>query len=408
DLGIVPRLSGMNISAAHRELQSATVASVDVDGPVRLVLEDRKRSDPNGLQGVVCHADGSPAAQAEVIFGQARGTADQQGRFALHVRPVDFRADTSLVAYAVGEIAAIEVAFGARYHAGHREPVTLRLGGKALTISGRIVDAAGVGQPRVHVLLANGTQDGIGIYSIESRIGNRRHGQRVMTDAVGRFTLTGLMRRDYVVRAINYRTLLVLESEPVAAGTSDFVLAASAEPFLESLEGVLVDRNGDAIRGAKIGIGTTVQSSPSGSQTSYRPGNVHSDAEGRFTLKNCPRANVFLRASGDGVVSQQFDIDDQAELRLVGVRKMRFRIRSYAGGAANRFALHDAEGNQLFFNQKRVSVNSTAFNFEIPSQDSPVFEVREDAVTLIMMRGSKTVTQLPLRLRAGVLNEIDL
>ncbi len=408
DLGMVPRLAGLRIQATLHEFVSAHVLATDVSGPVRLTLSTEMAVDPKGLVGIVYHADGSPAAGAEVIFGQVRGKTDQAGRFALSMQSAYYEPDSPLLAYIIGEQAAIETDFGARYRSRPNEEVVLRLGGAALSISGRVVDADGVGRVGVRVLLGNGAPEGIQPNNIESLIGNRRF-RPVLTDADGQFTLNGLLQRDYVLRAIDLDSLLVIESDPVAAGTRDLVLSSPPLPFFELLEGVLVDRKGNGIAGAEVRVMTEGERGRRGYHSISRSDTALTDKDGRFTLSDCPREHVYLSVSGNAVIRQRHDVDDVAmPMRLVGTRKLRFRIRNYVAVTGDRFVIHDADGKKMSLEAVGLNLTTQGFFGADPIPGASIFHVSEDASTLVMMRHSKVLFEYPLRLRTGILNEIDL
>jgi len=409
DLGFVPRLDGMQITAIDNDHRSASIETTKVDGPVLLTLRDPKRSARDGLKGTIYNADGSLAVGAEVIFGQARGKTDANGQFALRVRSFDYEPESALMAYIEGFQPAIEERFGVRYEANPEITASLRLGGPALAISGRVVDADGIGQVAVRILLGDGVPFGNQNHSIESVIGGRSM-RRVLTDRDGNFTITGLQRRNYIVRAIAEKTLLVLESQPVAAGTTDLVLTAPAEPFYEQLKGQVIDRHGNSIASANVRIMTEVERGHNGYMSTSRPGDhATTDEEGKFVIESCPKRNVYLSVFGDNVVNQRFDLVDQKlPLRIVAKRQLRFRIRSYAGGAGTKFAIHDKNGKQMAFERINVNSNATSYSFKIPTADSPVYRVPEDAMTLVIKHRSKAIAQMPLQLRFGQLNEIDL
>lgn len=409
DLGFVPRLDGMQITAINNDHLSASIEATKIDGPVLLTLRDPQRSARDGLKGTVYNDDGSLAVGAQVIFGQARGKTDANGQFAVRVRSFDFEPDSALMAYAEGFQPAIEERFGVRYKANPEITASLRLGGPALSIAGRVVDAAGVGQPAVRILLGDGVPFGNQNYNIESVIGGRRM-RRVLTDRKGNFTITGLQRRNYIVRAIAEKTLLVLESQPVAAGTTDLVLTAPTDPFYEQLEGQVVDRHGNSIALANVRIMTEVERGHRGYMSASRPGgHATTDEEGKFVLMDCPKRNVYLSVFGEGVVDQRFDLEDEKlPLRLVAKQQLRFRIRSYAGGAGTKFAIHDKDGKQMAFERIQINTTTTSYSYKIPTSDSPVYKVPEDAMTLVIMHRSKAIAHVPLHLRFGELNEIDL
>lgn len=190
------------------------------------------------ITGEVVLEDGSPAAGADVAYGRQSTRADGAGKFELEVADLA-SADAPLVARHAGLVAARIENFGARLTAPggaersalaagvgtpHRADgvaatnranvqelhgIRLVLGGRALAITGRVLDADGRPAKGWRVELRDGSS---------SEDAGR-------TDRQGRFVLGGLAPGAHVLRARGTRPGETLESDPIDAGARDVELA---------------------------------------------------------------------------------------------------------------------------------------------------------------------------------------
>lgn len=407
ELGVVPRHGQVQVAASKHGYQSASTLTTAIVGPVHWVLREQPVAERKYLAGFVQQADGSPAAFAKLVFGQDQGKAGSDGRFEMDLSY--FRETTDLIAYLPQQQPAILEGLGARIK---QDPsagrdLALRLGGPALSISGRIMDREGQPCVGMSVVLSDGVPYGSATMSVESAVGGRSSvGER--TDNDGRFVLTGLSDRPYNIRALDRSTLLVLESGPVMAGTKDLQLTPPPDAFFERVEGVVVDRFGVAVVGASVTITATVSRGSNGRQFIGRPGRVVTDDGGHFVLEHCPRRHVQVSIGGDGVITHELAVPlHGAAMRVVVARKLRFRIRSCADQATS-FTLRNASDEQVSSTAQAVQVHRRSHTHRIEVQASPVYEVDDSATMIVLLSGERELRRVPLNLQHNVLNELDL
>ncbi|MBK8979367.1 MAG: sigma-70 family RNA polymerase sigma factor [Planctomycetes bacterium] len=409
ELRDVPLHPDIDVTINERGYRYLAVSVVRIEPPVEWVLQ-RKPEDPGRtvLTGVVLRHDGPPADGASVVFGQDSCSSGPDGRFVLPLSYCD--RGRPLIAWLPGLQPAIVPDFGERLaadRAAGRELV-LRLGPPALRLAGRVLDAAGEPMVGAHVTLVDGTRNGTWVAWVESAIGEQGwHGEE--TDDQGRFELRGLGDRAYTLRARDDATMLVIQSEPTAAGTTDVTLRAPEDALLEELRGTLVDRRGAPIEGAQVGIAVRTFEFGNGEWSAVtRPDVVETDAEGGFVLKGCPRRHVFLSIHGPGVQGTQVALDPDARpLRIQVARFVRFSVRPRPNDRADRFAVLDVDGQPLTMTACFASVTTTMDVGRLADL-AAAYEVDDRAVTMVLYAGDEELRRVPLYLRPGESNRVDL
>lgn len=403
ELGLVPAHAALSVTVQKRGYNSKTVATVDVTGPVDCTLRKAPPSQSPTVQGIVRHVDGRPAAGARVDFGQDGGQCGDDGRFSFQLTAS--KRQEPLTAWLPGLQPCVLKGLGARLRddpAAGAE-LELRLGAEALAITGRVLDVDGRAVKGVRVVADGATFLGSSDQLLENMIGGQR---KVTTDADGRFELRGLADRDYRVRAVHPRTLLVIESEPITAGTSGVELRQSADAFIERLEGVVVDRFGLPVVGADVSLSAMLLVGPSMSKSMPRRDGVKSGDNGQFVIERCPRSGVQLVVSGDGLKWSRTDVSGEAGLvRIEIVRRLRFRLHRQGGVAASAFEVRDEFGEVMTTTLRRPASKTTYRRVPIRSEQ-PVCEVDDRAVRIVLFDGKREVLTQPLVLLAGDVTEV--
>jgi hypothetical protein len=280
----------------------------------------------------------------------------------------------------------------------------LRLGGPARSISGRVVGADGAPLPGLRVVVADGTFVGTSDQLLENVVADQRD---VTSDADGRFELRGLSSRPYVVRAVDPRSLLVVQAAGVPAGTADFELRAPAAPFLDRLDGVVVDRTGVPVEGARVELRAPLHSGGTFTKGLPRRDGVVSDAAGRFVVERCPRRGVQLTVQGDGIASTVANVPaDGAPLRIEVVRRLRFRLTRLGGSEITAFEVHDAAGTALHTTAHQPGTRSTFVRLPLYAGPASFYEVDDRATTLVFFAGSNELRREALTLRQDGVTEI--
>jgi RNA polymerase sigma factor (sigma-70 family) len=405
-LGRVPAHDALRVLAqkrGHRHVAIAT-SSASLRQPVDWTLPDDDVVKPT-LAGVVRHPDGRPAPRARVCFGQDQGVADDAGRFAFGLTSWSER--TLLMAYVAGHEPCLVEGLGPRLRADQAAgaALELRLGGPARSIAGRVVGADGQPLAGLRVVAADAHFVGATDQLLENVIGDQGD---VVTDGDGRFELRGLSSRPYTVRAVDPRTLLVVDAAGVAAGTTGLELRADAAPFAERVEGVLIDRHGAPVAGARVALRAVLHAGGGSGFTKALPrrDGVTSDGAGRFVLQKCPRRGVQLTVAGDGIAWTVANVPlDGGPMRVEVVRRLRFRLTSLGGAAATAFEVHDATGVVLHTTAHRPGVQSTHARVGL-REPASFYEVDDRATTLVFFRGGQEVRREGLALRSGDVTEI--
>lgn len=404
-LGVVPAHPSLKVTAQKRGYETLQFRAPEITSPVVWTLRTAAPAR-FALTGMVRRADGAVAAGAVVTFGQDGGIADARGQFKFDLTCFD--GDTQLLAWLPGLQPAIVDGLGVRLtqDAGAGRDLTLTLGAAALTIAGRVLDERGAPRADVRVVLVDGVVNGSYDQFLESAIGKQGE---IRTARDGKFTLRGLATRNYTVRAIDCDSLLVVESGPVAAGTEDLVLRTPADAFLPRVEGLLVDRHGSPVVGATVRVTTLLQARPHGATWLNRPGPATSDGEGRFVLERCPRRHVKLSIGGTDVIDASAEIPaDGGPLRVQVARRLRFRITVPTTLAVDRFAVLDDSGERIRAEVHKPDFLDIGFVHDLRCEQPPVCEVDDSAAALLLLDGEREVRRVPLSLRPGELNRVDL
>jgi hypothetical protein len=158
------------------------------------------------VHGTVVGADGKPVPRARVALGAAASATDRDGCFALLCAEADPEAD--LVVVALGAEPLVRVDFGATLAPGADRGVRLVLEGPGGSISGTVRDSAGAPLKNWKVALDGDDPAGAAIGRAPAR-----------TDARGAFTIAGVGRGTYALRAWSGRREGI-RVEGIDAGTS--------------------------------------------------------------------------------------------------------------------------------------------------------------------------------------------
>lgn len=407
-LGVVPQHPALHVSASKQGYKGLSTFTTEILGPVRWQLEKKKApARPKVLRGIVRLPDGSPAQKARVQFGSSGGFTDDSGRFELPLGYVS--GNVSLTAYLAGHQLAVRRGFS---KALKQDPelatgIVLELGGKTLAIDGRVLDADGKPLRGSIVMLADGVSAGSSNQWTETLLGNQSNkGER--TDRSGAFSLRGLSDRPYNVRVIDEKLGVVLESGPVAAGTGDLVLRVPADAH-RRLEGVVVDSHGNPIAGVEIELVTPKMQVESGTYY-HNFGDTHkTDAAGRFVIERCPRRFAHVWLDGDMIDSERLEVPaDDAPMRIVVPRMLRLALRVTSGLGATHFAVLDAKGQRIKTSCRMPGVRRALKTHPIVVDNAPYYVVRDTGTELLLLKGKEEVGRIPLNLRAGVLNTVDV
>lgn len=405
----VPATEGGRLSVSrsgYRSLERAAPGESHSD--LWLELEPLGAKDP-WLQGVVVHADGTPAKGARVRLHDLATKTDADGRFGLEQ---DWASpEAPLVAALPGFQPALLPDSGALMQQDFPPPfVRLVLGGPALGIQGQILGADGKPCRGWQVSLRDGTVITPSQVPFDLAEDLAR-GKKVATksDKQGAFELEGLLARNYVVQAYDPDSMLMLRSDPIAAGTEDLVLRVPADAMLKRLAGVVVGRDGAPLAGVRVE--TRLITAESGGAQSYDNGaGATTDAGGRFELEQVPTRYVSMQVDGDGVIPDTFALErvwNGGEARLEVARRCHFRVELGAetkadeDGSADGISALDFEGNRLPLYLFQGGGWSASHDVALAGLGTNTLAVSEDIRTLVFYREHVELRRVALVLVPG-------
>lgn len=408
----VPTVLGATLQASRRGYRSACLplpGSSTVG--ICFVLHDAPADEEWVVSGRVLDALGNGAEDARVHLGGNFAETNSSGEFRLAIQratPDVYGVSTgersraarySLIAVKKGCQAAVIEGFGARLQeASERENVVLRLGGEALEIRGRVVDAGGAPQPNFVVSLLDPTSMGNTSYTPEwmSSFSMRP----VITDSEGRFVIDGLRDRAYRLMAFDIRTLLCIHTDPIRSGRMDVVVKLPEHPLHGHLSGRVVSRHGIPVVGASLSVALDSESEVgvmrwnSGSRTS-------TDAQGRFELSDVPREHVCLTVTGVDLEDHVLELGPstpETGLEIVVERTCRFRVERRPLEYADGFRVLDGSGTSVGIATINAGGKSYYEIVPIGARGSELCAVRESAATLVLLHGKDELRRVPLDL----------
>jgi hypothetical protein len=406
----LPVVPGAALAATLAGHAPGEVPVPDHDRDDLAVVLARERAADLAVQGHVLLPDGTPAEGATVGYHFHETRSGPDGAFTLPHDP-DVDPDVALGAALAGLRPAVVEAFGARIAEAlplAPLPIELRLGGEALAITGRIVDAEGTPLADWSVAIRGGVRLSHGMFPpplVETMTGP----DSVGTDPDGRFELTGLLDREYVVWAYDRESLLAVESAgPVRAGTSDLELVAPTDAVHAEVAGVVVSRRGTAVPHAVVDLNRVTHSSESGSVW-VGGRSTTADARGRFVLRGVPHEGVRLGVGGGEVVPASFDLEpgqDVADLRLEVARRCHFRLELMDFEERPRLSMLDQDGETLSIYSFQANGWRSSNVLTIDPEGSQVLAVSEDAVTLVLSRGRVELERRPVLLDPDAVTEL--
>lgn len=362
------------------------------------------------VQGIVVYADGAPAPSSMVGLGENnRVMTDGAGRFELVVQH-DFE-EASLVAVHEGFQPAIVQAFGRDLVGAVNESVEVRLvlGPAARSIEGIVEDAGREPLANWIVSIAAGLE--ISQHQLPPQYAEQLSavdGGRDTTDAHGRFHLDGLRERSYTIRALDPRTLVVVELESVMAGTADVRIRVPEEALHATMRGRVVARDGTPMPGVQITLKLGLPCG-TGLCTTTRE-SVVTDSLGDFVLANVPRSHCFLMCDGEAICSQAWSVpaDDLPERSSISVaRKFRFRVsrRSPESRSADAVGVMTPREEHGFLSLPGGYGGGVVPLDAIGEQ---ALAAPEDAVYAVLYKGGVEIKRVSMELRARTTTVVEL
>ena len=276
------------------------------------------------ITGQVLDARGLPVQDAFVGFQQHLSTtSDADGRFCLELDPNHLPGKAPpLFAAKLGMQPALLSDVVERLHSaqGGALEVTLRLGEAPLSIRGRVLSATG--KPCTGVVVFPwgsedlgghlGTPEDLALPPDAPQIHHGLHGRRAIarTDADGRFTLPGLLQRDYRLRVSGELSPLVFTSSPIRAGSEgvDIVLPKDHCDF--AVTGTVRDLRGFPVPDVVVFLACT-KDKLAGGESGILDQVGRTDTQGRYVARHLMREGR-MHFRKPGYVEAVLDLRDHA------------------------------------------------------------------------------------------------
>ena len=405
-----------------------------------------------GLAGRVVRPSGEPASEALVAVGVVSTQTDADGAFVLDLE----RAGNTR------ELRAVEAGFlpvslerpdrPSATSSGWPEFVEVRLEAASLSITGRVVDTEGTPRSGGRVWLASTTPFGVvgtmpvqvealasgaplpseaidSLAQIASASREQEYGSAspvfepnaivhwASLDDEGRFELTGLTEREYVLHVAGDGLEWGTVTDPIEAGSEGVEIAVPAELAWERVRGRVVTTTGEPVSGVAISSWVTalrrvveVQGGTSDVTRFFMGQSVRTDEDGRFELEGLPKQGVQFHLISDEIVPSYTSveaIDDPDAFVIEVLGRAHFELTVVPGpDAPDAFRVTDATGRELEILEMKADGYSNYDRFELTDGRSGVLTLTTDAAFLHLLRGQEELDVLPLSLRTGEVTRI--
>lgn len=421
-----PRCEGLNLEVELAGYVSYFAPFLETDRPFKTIQLSRTGQAREVLRGRVVDEGGSPLAEAVVAVGLRTTLTDSRGEFAI-ARSAQYDIESAvpeLRALLPGRLPAVfvpELIDGVPQWPSF---VTLQLGGKPLSLRGRVERSDGRPLAGARVWLTDTTTFGEGpggTLQLEGWLaGDTENAWHFATSAAdGSFELGGLLEREYTLCAVDPATLERTTLPQVAAGRSGVVLRFLESDVWGTIQGVVHDSEGVPISEVRVEPTTTAfLASFAGRRLfsqSMKLEGVLTDAQGRFTLERVPRGDVVLALSGDSVLGKEWELDPAvlegdpvSPVQIELERRMHVQVELADPTSANSFALLDADGNEISMSLRMGS--STYFMTRTPIVEgrSHVASGSERARSVVIYKDDEEVGRTSVMLSPDEITTVRL
>jgi hypothetical protein len=242
---------------------------------------------------------------------------------------------------------------------------------------------------------------------------------RTETDAEGRFSLDGLLERDYRVETMDPRTLLRVGVDRVAAGSEHLALVLSDEDLYPLVSGRLVSRHGAPVVGAAVfPMCDSLSAHYNGQRIWTRHSTVEgvrTDEEGHFELHDVPKDLVYLRINGDDLISLEHGRGVEGGLKeltggkVVGMEieiplRCHMKVEVAPDSPADSISVLDEAGALVTLNVYEGMSRSETDVVPLTDGRSATLALSDAAATLVLLRGEEELERVPLALTPGEVN----
>lgn len=433
ELPVIAMVEGSKLHATRAGYDPFAIALEEIPGPSFTIILRRPGEQAEVLRGRVLDASGVPVEGARVSLGIELTTSDDAGNF--QVRLADRDGVNARFGVQATRLRAVKPGFlpaelqAALVDGKTRWPaeITLRLGAKPLSISGRVIDHDEKRRAGIRVWIADPTMLGAderGLVQVESFLaGSEKPWHYVKTDENGEFTIDGLMDREYVVRAMEHDTLLRTEEKNVRGGTAAIELRMPTDELYLRVAGRVIGHDGKGIAGVKIGpMCDAFQVRLAGQvmgTSHHRVKGTVTDAEGRFELVDVPKSLVYLRLDSDDTLPLEYgryvEGDDRftktlvrelpreriTALEITVDRRAHVQVELSDPTTADEFSLLDAAGDEIELSVFVGNGRREGKTAPIHDGRSHVVSGSDRARTLVLYKAQLEVTRIPVQLAPG-------
>ena len=240
----------------------------------------------------------------------------------------------------------------------------------------------------------------------------------VRTDPDGGFAIEGLTDREYTLRAIDDQLRFNVTSEAVFAGTDDFVFRVPKTPTHDVLEARVVTRHGDPVEGVRVLQWTAAMDHDArvfggrADVTRFLMGpETVSDAEGRVRFLDIPTERIEFFVASDEILPAYAsieDIEDPTAAEIVVTARAHLSVTVDPPDAVDAIHVTDVDGNRQEILLMRADGYSNFGDFQLVEGRSGVVTVNSDAAYLNLVLEGEVVETMPLVLRPGEVERIDV
>jgi hypothetical protein len=404
---------------------------------IELVLA-RKASGPRTIHGLVLDANEAPAAGAQISLGGKTVESDAAGRFLLECET--WRKGGWIRAFRQGTLPAELALEKALEGSTPERPFVLHLGAQPRSIRGRLLDADGTPVPGAcvwtpdttpfgEVVMREGENSFTGGTTVEALLaGNTEPWAsqvKTKTDAEGNFVLSGLLERNYMLFALDARTLEGVGPIETWSGDASVILRLGRTPR-EKVAGRVVSRAGAPLAGVTVTPGRHFDWRASDAAGATRwtgfaivgpmaaqifpERAIVTDSDGRFELPPLVPRGAYLALRGKPLVlGDVFQLDGAAHLDALEIAvdaNSRFRVSLARPAEADAFRLEDSDGTQMPLFIEVEGVTISAGTASIDRGQSGVVLTAEGDHVLILLAGKDEVRRVRMHFPAGGLHEL--
>jgi len=231
--------------------------------------------------------------------------------------------------------------------------------------------------------------------------------RKIPTDAAGRYTIEGLLDREYEVRAVDEETTEIAVRNRVRAGSKGVAIRFAAGALLPELTGRLVDRHGRPVAGVQLQVERIAFEFGSKQYGGHawicqaRGARARTGADGTFRLVRVPREGIELRLYGKNLFTDEFRFPSGIVTSPVTIPVLRTcRIRVDVNGsrlaAADRIEVVDAAGNRLLLERRAANRIWSDRHMALTDGRSEVLAIPGNATEVVFRKDKDEIGRLPV------------